>query len=136
MGLGGKEQPSIESLPDKVLLRVFSFLKHAEMMKYSAMKGGKRPGEGPEKGGRKIFAEREVSKKAEAIRNESSRIRRLTLSESGPLIGSQKCCGDSCLMAADGATTDIQMSSREAAGGASRAGARLSSGRRRVKTRD
>ena len=39
------------------------------MMKYSAMKGGKRPGEYPEKGGRKIFAEREVSKKAEAIRN-------------------------------------------------------------------
>ena len=37
MGLGGKEQPSIESLPDKVLLRVFSFLKHAEMMKYSVV---------------------------------------------------------------------------------------------------
>ena len=46
------------------------------MMKYSAMKGGKRPGEYLEKGGRKIFAEREVSKKAEAIRNGGSAIAR------------------------------------------------------------
>ena len=37
MGSGRKEQPSIESLPDKVLLRVFSFLKHSEMMKYSVV---------------------------------------------------------------------------------------------------
>ena len=59
------------------------------MMKYSAMKGGKRPGEDPEKGGRKIFAEREVSKKAEAIRNGRSAIALPTLSQSGPLIGSQ-----------------------------------------------
>jgi len=37
MGAGTKEQSSIEELPDKVLLRVFSFLKHQEMMKYSVV---------------------------------------------------------------------------------------------------
>lgn len=37
MGAGTKEPPSIEALPDKVLLRVFSFLKHQEMMKYSVV---------------------------------------------------------------------------------------------------
>ena len=37
MGSGRKEPASIESLPDKVLLRVFSFLKHSEMMKYSVV---------------------------------------------------------------------------------------------------
>jgi len=37
MGAGTKEVPSIEALPDKVLLRVFSFLKHQEMMKYSVV---------------------------------------------------------------------------------------------------
>ena len=37
MGSGRKEPSSIESLPDKVLLRVFSFLKHSEMMKYSVV---------------------------------------------------------------------------------------------------
>jgi len=37
MGAGCKEPSSIESLPDKVLLRVFSFLKHQEMMKYSVV---------------------------------------------------------------------------------------------------
>jgi len=37
MGAGTKEPPTIEALPDKVLLRVFSFLKHQEMMKYSVV---------------------------------------------------------------------------------------------------
>jgi len=37
MGAGSKEVASIDSLPDKVLLRVFSFLKHQEMMKYSVV---------------------------------------------------------------------------------------------------
>ena len=37
MGSGCKEPSSIESLPDKVLLRIFSFLKHNEMMKYSVV---------------------------------------------------------------------------------------------------
>lgn len=37
MGAGTKEVASIEALPDKVLLRVFSFLKHQEMMKYSVV---------------------------------------------------------------------------------------------------
>ena len=37
MGAGCKEVSSIESLPDKVLLRIFSFLKHQEMMKYSVV---------------------------------------------------------------------------------------------------
>jgi len=37
MGAGSKEVATIEALPDKVLLRVFSFLKHAEMMKYSVV---------------------------------------------------------------------------------------------------
>jgi len=37
MGAGTKEIPTIDSLPDKVLLRVFSFLKHQEMMKYSVV---------------------------------------------------------------------------------------------------
>lgn len=35
MGAGCKDVACIESLPDKVLLRIFSFLKHNEMMKYS-----------------------------------------------------------------------------------------------------
>ena len=35
MGAGCKEAAGIDSLPDKVLLRIFSFLKHNEMMKYS-----------------------------------------------------------------------------------------------------
>jgi len=35
MGAGCKEAACIDSLPDKVLLRIFSFLKHNEMMKFS-----------------------------------------------------------------------------------------------------
>ena len=37
MGLGRKEVSCIDSLPDKVLLRIFSFLKHSEMMKFSVV---------------------------------------------------------------------------------------------------
>ena len=37
MGVGGKEMSCIDSLPDKVLLRIFSFLRHSEMMKFSVV---------------------------------------------------------------------------------------------------
>ena len=37
MGGGGKEMSCIDSLPDKVLLRIFSFLRHSEMMKFSVV---------------------------------------------------------------------------------------------------
>ena len=37
MGAGCKEVACLDSLPDKVLLRIFSFLKHNEMMKYSVV---------------------------------------------------------------------------------------------------
>lgn len=37
MGAGCKEVACLDGLPDKVLLRIFSFLKHNEMMKYSVV---------------------------------------------------------------------------------------------------